>query len=65
MFFEKNKDLDFCLKTANKLAVELEKLLAVCCENAYHAQKLLKQAYNKSIKSSSYTFGDKVWLNNK
>ena len=39
--------------------------MTVCKENFYHAKDLEKRVYNKSVKSKSYTSGNKVWLNNK
>ena len=39
--------------------------MAAYQQNLYHAQKLQKQVYNKSIKCQSYVLDDKVWLNSK
>ena len=39
--------------------------MTICRENLHHAQKLQKQAYDKSTKPKSYALGDKVWLNSK
>ena len=39
--------------------------MIVCRENLYYAQELQKQAHNKRVKSRSYAFGEKVWLNSK
>ena len=39
--------------------------MAVCQQNLYHAQELLKRAHNKGVKPQSYALGDKVWLNSK
>ena len=60
-------DVDPCSqsKTADKLSVELRKLMIVCCENLYYAQELQKQAYDKGVKPRSYAPSDKVWLNSK
>ena len=38
--------------------------MAICQQNLYHAQKLLKQAYNKGVKSQNYILGEKIWLGN-
>ena len=50
---------------ANKLAKELRKLMEVCCQNLFYIQELQKRAYDKGIKSGSYTPSEKVWLNSK
>ena len=52
-------------ESANKLSDELRELMIVCRENLYYAQELQKQAQNKDIKSWSYAFNNKVWLNSK
>ena len=39
--------------------------MTVCQKNLDYAQKLQKQAYNKSVKPKSYAPDDKVWLNSK
>ena len=52
-------------KSADKLLVELRELMIVCQENLYYAQELQKRAHNKGVKSRSYAFGDKIWLNSK
>lgn len=39
--------------------------MAVDYKNLYHAQKLQKQAYDKSIKPKTYAFDDKIWSNSK
>ena len=39
--------------------------MIVCKKNLYYAQKIQKQAYNKGLKSRTYAYKDKVWLNNK
>ncbi len=39
--------------------------MEVYCQNLLHAQELQKRAYDKEIKSRSYTPGQKVWLNSK
>ena len=63
--FEKDTNLHCQSKTADKLSIELQKLMTICRENFHHAQELQKQAYNKGIKPRSYIPSDKVWLNNK
>ena len=63
--YKKNIDLPFKSKLADKLLSKLWELMLVCCENFHHAQKLQKQANDKSIKLRSYASGDKVWLNSK
>ena len=47
-------------KLAIELSVKLWELMTVCQENLRHAQKLQKQAYNKSVKLKSYAPGDKA-----
>ena len=39
--------------------------MEVYCQNLLHAQNLQKRAYNKRVKSRSYTLDKKVWLNSK
>ena len=53
------------LKSADKLSAELRKLIFVCQENLHHVQELQKQTHDKGVKPTSYTSGDKVWLNSK
>ena len=65
VFFEKDTNPCFQSKNANKLLPKLWKLMTICQKNFYHAQKLQKQAYNKSVKSNSFARRDKVWLNSK
>ena len=55
----------FKFKSAEEFSAELRELMTVCQENLHHAQKLQKQAHNKSVKPKSYAPGDKVWLNSK
>ncbi len=61
------EDVDSCSRCrfANELAEELRELMEVCCQNLLHAQELQKKAYDKEVKSQSYTPGEKIWLNNK
>ena len=65
VFFKKNTNPRFQLKSANKLSAELQDPITVCRENSYHAQELQKQTYNKGVKPRSYALSDKVWLNSK
>ena len=60
-------DVNLCSKSksADNLSAELKKLMIVCRENLYHAQKLQKQADNKDVKPRSYASNNKVWLNSK
>ena len=39
--------------------------MTVYQQNLYHAQKLQKQAHDKSVKPQSYAPGNKVWLSSK
>ena len=65
VFFEEATDPCSRSKTANKLSAELQKLMTICQENFYHAQKLQKQAHDKGVKPRNYAFNIKVWLNSK
>ena len=65
VLYEENIDSCSESELTDELLAELQELMTVCQENLHYAQKLQKQAYNKSIKSKSYALGDKVWLNNK
>ena len=65
IFLEEDTNLCFWGKLADKLLVELQDLINFYQKNFYHAQELQKQAHNKDVKPSSYTFSDKVWLNSK
>ncbi len=47
-------------KSANELATEVKKLMAVCRENFQHAQELQKRYHNNHTKPRSYVLGDKV-----
>ena len=55
------KGIDPCSqsKTVDKLPIDLQELMIVSWKNFHHAQKLQKQAPNKSIKPKSYILGDK------
>ena len=63
--YEEDLDLRSKLRTAEELSSELQKLITVCQQNFYHAQKLQKWGHNKGIKPHSYSSGDKVWLSSK
>ena len=65
VFSEKDINHYTWSKIAKKVLAELQKLMTVCYENFYHAQKLQKQANNKGVKPRSYVFDNEVWLNNK
>ena len=65
VFFEEHTNLCSQSKTADKLLVELLKLITVCQENLYHAQELQKQTHNNGVKPKRYAPGNKVWLNSK
>ena len=60
------EDIDFYSKSksVDKLLVKLQELMTVYLKNLNYAQKLQKQAHNKSVKPRSYASGNKVWLNN-
>ena len=65
ILYKKNVNPRSQSKSVDELSAELRELMIVCRKNLYNAQKLQKQAYNKGVKSQSYTSGKKVWLNNK
>lgn len=65
MSYKENINFHSKFKSFDKLSAELNKLINICRENFYHIQKLQKQTYNKSVKSKSYAFNDKILLNNK
>ena len=52
-------------KSTDELLAELKKLIIVYQKNFYYTQELQKWAHDKGVKSQSYAFGKKVWLNNK
>ena len=37
--------------------------MIVCKKNFCYTKKLQKQVYNKGVKSRSYVFNNKIWLN--
>ena len=51
--------------SANRLDVELRKLINVCRQNLLDSQDLQKSAYNKGVKPRSCASDEKVWLNSK
>ena len=65
MSYKNDVNLCFKSKLVDKLSAELRKLIIICKKNPDYTQKLEKWAYNKSVKSKSYIFNDKVWLNSK
>ena len=56
------KKIDPCSKSksADKLSVELRKLIIICQKNLYHAQEFQKQAHDKDVKPRNYTSSDKI-----
>ena len=65
ILYKDNIDLRSKSKLVDNLSAELRKLMIVCRKNLHHAQKLLKRAYNNSVKPGSYAPDDKIWLNSK
>ena len=63
MLYKEDVDFRSQSKSADELLAELRGMMLVCQENLHHAQELQKRAYDKGVKSWSYTFGEKVWLN--
>ena len=60
MSYKKEVNPHSKMKSTDELSAELRELIIVCWENLYHAQKLQKRAYIKSIKPKSYASDDKV-----
>ncbi len=58
--FEEDVDPRLRFRSANELAEELKELMEVCYQNLFHAQELQKRAYDKGVKSCSYTPDEKV-----
>ena len=65
MLYEEDVDPRSQSKSADKLSVELRKLMIVCRENFHYTQKLQNRAHDKRVKPWSYAPGKKVWLNSK
>ena len=65
MSYKDNVDPRSKSQSVDKLSAKLRKLMIVCRKNLYHVQELQKPANNKGIKSRSYAFGNKVWLNSR
>ena len=63
MSWEKTVDPRCKSKSADKLSIELRKLIIVCQKNLYHTQEFQKWAHNKGVKLRSYFPSNKVWLN--
>ena len=63
--FEDDVDPRSKSRFATELAKELKKLVDICQQNLFHAQKLQKKANDKGMKPESYALGEKVWLNSK
>lgn len=59
------KCVDSCSrsKTIDVLTKKHGNLMTTYRKNLKHAQKLLKQAYNKGTKPRSYVFSETIWLN--
>ena len=65
MLYKEKVDHRSKSKSVDKLSAKLRKLMIVCQENLYHAQKFWKRAHDKGVQPRSYSLGDKVWLNSK
>ncbi len=65
VLFKKNLDSQSRSRLANKPADKLRELIEICCQNLLYTQDLQKRAYDKGVKSCSYTLSKKVWLNSK
>ena len=58
--YKKEVNSYFKSQLADKLLVELRKLIIVYQENLHHTQKLQKQVHNKEVKPQCYSLGDQV-----
>ncbi len=58
--FEEDVDSHSRSRSTNKLAKELKELIEVCCQNLFHTQELQNRAYDKGVKSRSYTPDKKI-----
>ena len=65
MSYKEKINLRIKSKLADKLSLELRKLIIICQKNLHHAYQLQKRAHNKNIKPKSYISSKNVWLNNK
>ncbi len=64
-FFENKTNLQLRFCFANKLANKLKKWIEICYQNQLYIDQQLKRAYDREVKSHSYTFNEKVLLNSK
>ena len=60
IFFENEYNVCSRSSSGDGPAIELRKLLNVCCQNLLHVQDLQKQSYNKEVKPCSYAPAKKV-----
>ena len=58
--YEKNIDLCSWSETAEKLLVELPKLMSICHDNLYHAPELQKQPHNRNTKLKRYALSNEA-----
>lgn len=58
--YKKDIDLRSKSKSVKELSTKLGKLIIICQENLYYAQKIGKQAYDKVIKPRSYISNNKI-----
>lgn len=65
IFFEKEINPHLKSKSANKIAKKLKKLIIIWQQNLFYTSKLQKLVYIKRIKSRSYYYDKKIWLNSK
>lgn len=63
VLFEENINPRLRSRSINKLVEELREVIEIYYQNLFHAQKLQKKAYDKRVKSWSYTLSGKVCLN--
>ncbi len=63
--FKEDVNPRFKSRSVSKLIDELKELIEIYCQNLLYAQELQKRAHDKGVKSDSYTFGKKIWLNSK
>ena len=65
VFFKNECDVYSRSFSAERLAIELKKLINVYRQNLLYIQDLQKQVYDKRVKPWSYAPGEKFWLNSK
>lgn len=60
IFFENNINLHSKSYSADRMAKQQRDLMSIYQQNLLHAQKVQKQAYDKSVKLYNYTPGEEI-----